>query len=132
MYAMDVRPIQQMTPELMAEDVHLFDAAPVELPQSGGFQGFGGGARPSVAVQYYLKSAATVTIVIKDAAGNIVNDLEGTGDSGFNTATWDLTAAGGEQRGRGRRGPPLVGAGTYTVELRAGSHSAESTIEVVR
>ena len=132
MYAMDVRPIQQMTPELMAEDVHIFDVAAVELAQTGGFQGFGGGARPSVAVQYYLKSAATVTIVIKDAAGNIVNDLESTGDSGFNTATWDLTRAGGEQRGRGRRGPPLVGAGTYTVELRAGSHSAESTIEVVR
>jgi photosystem II stability/assembly factor-like uncharacterized protein len=133
MYAMDVRPIQQMTPELMANDVHLFDVAPVELPRGGGFQGFGGGARPSVAVQYYLKSPAnTVSIVIKDAAGNIINDLEGTGDSGFNSAVWDLTRAGGGQGGRGRRGPPIVDPGTYTVELRAGSHSAEGTIEVVR
>ena len=132
MYAMDVRPIQRMTPEVMAQDVHLFEVAPVELPQSGGVQGFGGGTRPSAAVQYYLKSPATVTIVIKDAAGNIVNDLEGTGDSGFNSARWDLTRAGAPQGGRGRRGPPLVDPGTYTVELRAGSHSADGTIEVTR
>jgi hypothetical protein len=134
MYAMDVRPIQQMTPDVLAKDIHLFDSEPVVLVQSGGFGGFGGGQRPTAAVQYYLNSPGTVTILVKDASGNIVNDLEGTGDAGFNMAVWDLTRAGGQQGGQGgfRRGPPIVGTGQYTVELTKGSQTVTGTIEVTR
>jgi len=133
MFAMDVRPIQQMTPEILARDIHLFDSEPVDLPQGGGSGGFGGGGRPSAAVQYYLSAPGTVTILVKDDSGNIVNDLEGTGDAGFNMAVWDLTRAGEQQgEGRSRRGPPLVGPGSYTVELTMGSHKVEGTIEVRR
>ena len=133
MFAMDVRPIQQMTPEILARDIHLLDPAPVDLPQGGGFAGFGGGGRPSAAVQYYLNAPGTVTILVKDDSGNIVNDLEGTGDAGFNIAVWDLTRAGAEQgQGGFRRGPPIVGPGSYTVELTVGSHKVEGTIEVRR
>ncbi len=133
MYAMDVRPIQQMTPEILAKDIHLFDPEPVDLPQSGGFGGFGGGGRPSAAVQYYLSAPGTVTILVKDDSGNIVKDLRGTGDAGFNMAVWDLTRAGAQQGQRGfRRGPPIVEPGIYTVELTMGSHKVEGTIEVRR
>ncbi|MCH7684561.1 MAG: hypothetical protein IIB35_12745 [Gemmatimonadetes bacterium] len=133
MFAMDVRPIQQMTPEILASDIHLFDPEPVDLPQGGGFGGFGGGGRPSAAVQYYLSAPGTVTILVKDDSGNIVNDLQGTGDAGFNMAVWDLTRAGAQQgQGRSRRGPPIVGPGSYTVELTMGSHKVEGTIEVRR
>jgi photosystem II stability/assembly factor-like uncharacterized protein len=128
MYAMDVRPIQRMTPEVMAKGVHLFDLAPVDLPQ-------GGGQRPSAAVQYYLGAPGVVQILVKDASGNIINDLEGSGDAGFNMAVWDLTRAGEPQGGGGggfRRGPPLVGPGNYTVELTVGSQTVEGTIEVRR
>ncbi len=121
---MDVRLIQQMTRDLLAEDIHLFGAEPVTLP---GTVGFAAGFRPSAAVQYYLRSPEIVSIVIKDESGNIVNDLEGTGDAGFNQAVWDLSHAGAPV---GRRGPPLVAAGEYTVEVTAGSHRAEGTIEV--
>ncbi len=129
---MDVRPIQQMTPAVIAKKVHLFDLEPVDLPQG---RAFGGGQRPSAAVQYYLDSPGAVTILVKDASGNIINDLEGTGDAGFNTAVWDLTRAGAGEGGGGggfRRGPPLVRAGSYTVELTVGSQTVEGTIEVKR
>ncbi len=132
---MDVRPIQQMTPAVIAKRVHLFDPEPVDLPQGRAFGGFGGGQRPSVAVQYYLDSPGAVTILVKDASGNIINDLEGTGDAGFNTAVWDLTRAGareGSGGGGSRRGPPLVRAGSYTVELTVGSQTVEGTIKVRR
>jgi hypothetical protein len=137
MYAMDVRPIQQMTPAVIAKRVHLFDPEPVDLRQGGGggFGGFGGGQRPSAAVQYYLDSPGSVTILVKDASGNIINDLEGSGDAGFNMAVWDLTRAGGRQgggRGGFRRGPPLVGSGSYKVELTVGAQTVEGTIEVKR
>jgi photosystem II stability/assembly factor-like uncharacterized protein len=130
MFAMDVRPIQQMTPEILAKDIHLFDPEPVDLPQGGGF---GGGGRRSAAVQYYLNAPGTVTILVKDDSGSIVNDLEGTGDAGFNLAVWDLTRRGEEQgQGRGRRGPPIVAPGNYTVELTLGSETVKGTIEVRR
>ncbi len=47
-WAMDVRPIQALTPALMAEPVHLFELGAVQLPQ--GFRGAGGGAT----IQYWV------------------------------------------------------------------------------
>jgi hypothetical protein len=110
--------------------MHLFDPEPVDLPQG---RGFGGGGRPSAAVQYYLSAPGTVTILVKDDSGNIVNDLQGTSDAGFNMAVWDLTRSGVQQgEGGFRRGRPIVAPGSYTVELTMGSHKLEGTIEIRR
>ncbi len=134
MYALDVRPIQQMTPALISKRVHLIDPEPVDLHWDGD-GGTGGGGPPSAAVQYYLGSPGSVTILVKDASGNIVGDLEGSGEAGFNMAVWDL-ARPGEPEGDGggglRRGPALVGPGSYAVELTVGSETVEATIEVRR
>ncbi len=84
-------------------------------------------------MQYYLSAPGTVTILVKDDSGNIVNDLQGTGDAGFNMAVWDLTRAGAQQGERGfRRGPPIVEPGSYTVELTVESETVKGTIEVRR
>ncbi len=138
MYAMDVRPIQQMTPAVIAKTAHLFDPESVDLPEGGGVGGGSGRRPPSAAVQYYLDSPGSVTILVKDASGKIVGDLKGSGDAGFNMVVWDLArpeepSGGGDGDGDGpREGPALVGSGSYTVELTVGSETLEGTIEVRR
>ncbi|MCK5649820.1 MAG: hypothetical protein KAJ42_00515, partial [Gemmatimonadetes bacterium] len=126
MYAMDIRFIHQMTPAVMGKALHLFDIAPVQVAR--GFRGFGG-ARTTAYLTYNLGSAGSVSITIKDSDGNVVRELEGTGDAGFNAVEWDLTREGGAQEGRFRRAP-TVQPGEYTVEVRAGSATAEGKLVV--
>jgi photosystem II stability/assembly factor-like uncharacterized protein len=126
MYAMDVRFIQQMTPAVMGEALHLFDIAPVQVVR--GFRGFGSAAAAAY-IAYNLGSAGSVSITVKDSDGSVVRELEGTGDAGFNAVEWDLTRAGGAQPGQFRRAP-TVQPGEYTVEVRAGSATAEGTLVI--
>ena len=127
-WAMDIRPIQQLTAEVAAEPLHLFDVEPVTLPSFGfgGGGGFGGGQ-----VTYWMASAGEVEMVITDGDGNVVKTLAATGDAGLNAATWDLGSdrAGGQRR---RFGPNLAGPGTYTVTVTSGANSADATIEIGR
>jgi hypothetical protein len=142
MYAIDVRDISRMTPEVLSSALHLFEIDPVTLPSGGGGRrgggGFGGGgAAPHAIINYYMESAHEVEIVVNDASGNLVKRLEATGDKGLNSAVWNLdregAATGGGGGGfRGRGGAPRVPTGTYTVVITAGGNTVESTIEVAR
>ncbi len=90
---------------------------------------------PSVApgLPNHVPNTARVAILVKDDSGNIVNDLQGTGDAGFNMGVWDLTRAGAQQgQGGFRRGPPIVEPGGCTVELTVESETVKGTIEVRR
>ena len=139
MYAIDVRDISSVTPDVLGSALHLFDIEPVSLP-SGGFGfggGFGGGGAPAHAViNYYMESPRSVAIVINDASGSLVRRLEATGDKGFNSARWNLDREGAEQGGGrgfgGRGGAPRVPAGDYTVVITAGGNRAEGEIRVTR
>ncbi|MFQ5551044.1 MAG: hypothetical protein ACE5FJ_07400, partial [Gemmatimonadales bacterium] len=123
MFAMDVRPIQQMTDTVIAKAAHLFEPEAAQLPRGR----FG---RPQYAfVRYYLKEAQDVTLVIQDADGNTVNEIEGTGDAGLNVAVWDLTRASGEDEGAR---PRFVSPGVYTMVLAVGTETESATMEVTR
>jgi len=141
MYALDVRPIQQLTPVVTAQDVAVLAPEPARLPASGrGFGGGGfGGAAPSVSVWYWLKAAGPVTVEVKDGAGQVVGRLTGTGDAGLNRATWTLAAGGGRGQGppqgggRGGRGGAGVPApGVYTVDVRQGGALSSAMLQVSR
>jgi hypothetical protein len=95
----DIGPLQQMTPQVLASDVHLFSprpayrfrfitapSTPYDDPTVGENPEYG------APINYYLKAAATapVTLTILDASGEVVRTLTGTGRAGLNRVHWDL------------------------------------------
>lgn len=120
MYAMDVRHIQALTPERLAERVHLFEPSAGQLPRFRWQQ-----AQPAT-VHYYLNAAQEVELEVEDDEGNVIQTLEGTSDAGLNVAKWDLTKQGEEDE------DTLVDPGTYTIVLKAGGQSLETAIKIAR
>ncbi len=116
MFALDVRQLQQLTPAVMAQSVHLFDAEHGVLPSGGG--GFGGGQPQSAWVHYWLSDGADVSAAVKDAEGETVATLEPEGSAGLHQVEWDLQPdTDDEEQGQGFRRRNLVSPGDYTVEL---------------
>ena len=137
MFAIDVRPIQQLTQEVTGEAVSVL--VPPEhgkLPQATGGRGGGfGGAGVIRPVLYYgLASAGPVTLTIKDGAGDTVATLPATGDAGLNSVVWGMTRSGGPPqagRGGGMRAN-YVDPGVYTVEVRQGGNVGTGYVHVSR
>jgi hypothetical protein len=76
-------------------------------------------------------SAATKTpaaLTIRDAAGAVVRELDGSADAGFNRVVWDLRSQAPASLA-GQRGP-LVVPGTYSVAVRAGGRESKSSVRV--
>jgi photosystem II stability/assembly factor-like uncharacterized protein len=148
----DITPLQQLTPDVQAQDVYLFDMRPTVAwlndqqhgQTVGGQKVFVGANAPrGVAVSYYLKSAASgdVKITIADATGKTVRNLDGTRGAGINRVVWNLTPNPqpnqpppnplGPGGGRGAL-PPAVDPGTYTVTLAAGGKTISKPVVVVQ
>jgi len=127
-WALDVRPLQNLTPEVMAEPVHLFDLGTVQLPQ--GFRGAGGTA----GIQYWVGSPASQALIqIRDSDGTLVRELSGSAEAGLQTLEWDLSREGAQPaRAGGMARMARVGAGTYSVVVTVGNTSAEGELAVVR
>ncbi len=129
MWALDLRPVQQLTAEVREQPLHLFDIEAVTLARRG-FGFGGGGSRPRVTMHYWLASTSDeVEITVLDAEGDVVRTLEGTGQVGLNAATWDL-AVDETDDNRPRFGPPLAGPGDYTVVVAAAAETAEGKVTV--
>jgi photosystem II stability/assembly factor-like uncharacterized protein len=95
----DIGPIQQLTPEVMASDAHLF--APRDAyrfrtitPLSTTYDDPTTGEDPEYGayLSYWLKAPAKTapTVTILDAAGKVVRTLRGTNRAGVNRLVWDL------------------------------------------
>jgi photosystem II stability/assembly factor-like uncharacterized protein len=95
----DIGPLQQMTPQALASDAHLFTvrpayrwryitapSTPYDDPTVGENPEYG------ASINYYLKAASSgpVRLTILNAKGEIVRTLTGTGRAGLNRVTWDL------------------------------------------
>jgi photosystem II stability/assembly factor-like uncharacterized protein len=147
----DATPIQQMTPQVRAEDVHLFDVRPAlrysqMMTRYGiGDKSFTGQNPPYGAlITYYLKSKpddkATFKMQIFDARGNLVSEIARPAkEQGLNRVTWDLRFGGARVRRPpteeeppffgGPRGPAVV-PGTYTLKLTVGNKTVQTPVEV--
>jgi photosystem II stability/assembly factor-like uncharacterized protein len=92
----DITPLQQLTDEVLASDVHLFSPRPAYRAQP-----VTGGARlsPTAYIDYYLKDGASgpVQIEFLDDEGNTVNTVRGTGRPGINRVSWNLRYPGAEE-----------------------------------
>ncbi|MFC1575690.1 hypothetical protein ACFL5A_03470 [Gemmatimonadota bacterium] len=127
-YAMDVRPIQALTPQVMAEPVHLFDIEPAGAPQ--GFRGVG----VTAYIQYWVGSGARQALIqIRDANGNVVRELTGSAERGLHAMEWDLTRGETAQPAPGGRAQvSRATPGEYTVVVTVGTASAQGTLTVGR
>jgi photosystem II stability/assembly factor-like uncharacterized protein len=128
-WAMDVRPIQELTPEVMAEGVHLFDVGSAQLPS--GFRGAAGNA----SIHYWVGNPARQALIqVRDPNGNVVREISGPAEAGLQSVAWDLSRGGAQAgQGGGMRGRVArVGPGEYTVTVTVGNASAEGKLAVVQ
>jgi photosystem II stability/assembly factor-like uncharacterized protein len=142
----DISAIQQLTPAVLTEAAHLFaPRAAAEIryfnPKAhAGDMVFRGENPPAGAlIDYYVRSASPVGIVVLDAGGSEVAKLTANGAAGLNRSVWNLRYASlppapgdGEGGGRAAALPgPLVMPGEYTVRLSAGGTTREQKVQVL-
>jgi photosystem II stability/assembly factor-like uncharacterized protein len=147
----DATPLQQMTPQIMASDLHLFEVRPA-VRYTSRFTRYGIGDKvftgPNPAygalITYYLKEKldekVKPKIQILDASGKIVSEIENISkEKGLNRAAWDLRYGAPVVRRPPRdeevqffgppRGPQAL-PGTYTIRLVVGERKAERPVVV--
>jgi photosystem II stability/assembly factor-like uncharacterized protein len=158
----DLSPLQKLSPEIVASNAYLFTPRPAyrftsitgnyttnDDPTAGSNPPYG------AAINYWLKSAAPVSIDILDAAGKLVRTVtDSTTRAGLNRTYWDLrntTPKAPRLRTKpmynaeftmnadGTRDAPGVGSisvlmppGKYTVKLTAGGQTFTQPLEVRR
>jgi photosystem II stability/assembly factor-like uncharacterized protein len=143
----DITPIQQMNPEVMSANAHLFPVHDtyrlrgITLPYASGDDPTAGQNPPYGAdINYFLKSQTrNVSLKIVDAGGQTIQTIRGTGNAGLNRVWWNLrneqskevrlrtsplyapeirvNAEGWRPAPEGGRMNILMPPGTYTVKL---------------
>jgi photosystem II stability/assembly factor-like uncharacterized protein len=147
----DATPIQQMSPELVSREAHLFPVRPA-LRFTSRFTRYGigdkvfTGPNPSYGalITYYLKEKpddkTTFKVEIFDQAGKLVQALNRPSkEKGMNRVAWNLRFGGAEVRqpppeeetatGGPPRGPQVL-PGNYIVRLTLGDKKIEERVEV--
>ncbi len=144
----DISPLRKLSNQLLNEDVVMLKPQAAVLKN----RGFGG-AYASVAgeyaganytenavIVYYLKERAStgeVKIEFYDPSGKFLYDLPATKRKGLNKVTWGMrmkpakAAKTGVNLDMGGFISPLLAAGTYTIKLKIGEKSYETTIDLV-
>jgi photosystem II stability/assembly factor-like uncharacterized protein len=158
----DIAPLAELTPDVLAQDVHLFQPEPeirwVASDRTNyAFSNFAGESEASGASLYfYLSEAAPVTLTVFQ--GQLpVRTIQVEGTAGINVAQWDLQkwierapeeqerlrAEQEESRGGGRRGGPSAedraryaisdaAPGEYRVVLSVDGETRERMVRVLR
>ncbi|HZS05354.1 MAG TPA: hypothetical protein VFD58_11010 [Blastocatellia bacterium] len=135
----DIRPLEEMTPEVMASDVHLFSLRPATefyyLPESAVWSKriFAAPNPPFGAyINYYLKSytGEEVAITVADEKEKVVRKLTGPMTPGINRVVWDLKPEKEESEGPSGGQPKFVRPGEYTVTLVMGKKKLTQKVKV--
>lgn len=144
----DISPLRRLTPELLQKEAALLPTRPVAVtnghfgqsfPSTGSY--IGANAPEEAVILYYLKdriNTGEVNVEILDAQGKVLLSLPGTKRKGINKIRWSLrTQPPKAARGVMLSGEPGVFAGfvgpmalpgTYTVRLKAGAVTDETTL----
>ncbi len=145
----DITPLEQLTPQVLASDLHLFDIRPAiswriydnRRDHGGPGDKFFIGENPpyGALINYYLraKPAETerVVISVEDSQGKRIREIEGTKEAGINRVAWDLCssppqAAGEAPGGRGFGRGSLVDPQTFTVKVTVGQKTVSKPVVV--
>ena len=149
MIADDVTPLQQLTEDVMGEDVFLFEPREAvrwkqDPRKSRSVTGDkvlrGENAPPGTAIHYWLREASgDMQLTVTDVAtGELFRDLEPVGNSGINRVRWNLRGnrregppegGGGFRFGRGQG--PMAEPGLYRVTLTVDGREFETTVTVL-
>ena len=147
----DVTPLQQVTDEVMGEDMFLFE--PREAVQwkqdrrlsrsvTGDKVLRGDNAEAGVAIHYWLRDGADeedVDLTVTDVTtGEVFRNLEVTTEAGINRVQWDLRGnppeglqPGGGGGGFGGNQRPMAQPGVYRVTLSVDGVEMETMVRVV-
>ncbi len=135
----DITPLQELTPEVMAADVHLFSVHRATSynpyrPQ-GWTPGIYAASNPEAGarLRYHLGPGAgsdSVTLTIADDGGREVRELKGAGNVGLNEVIWDLRLTEKGADGEPMDPGPRVLPGPYDVTLIAGADTLTKPVEV--
>jgi photosystem II stability/assembly factor-like uncharacterized protein len=96
----DISPLQELTPEVLAKEEHVFEVEPQVLwilaeqtQVAAALQNFHGENAPhGVVVNYYLKNKAQDEVKVQVYRGTwLVNEYTGSGNPGLNSVQWYLT-----------------------------------------
>jgi photosystem II stability/assembly factor-like uncharacterized protein len=136
LYAMDIAPLEELTPQVLAEDVHLMNVKPAVAFESRPGHGntgarFFAAPNPSfgLPIYYYVKSSLTEAprITITDAVGKTRAEWTGSQEAGLHQVTWGLRRLVSVK-------PPrfggLVEPGDYTVRLAVGEREIKKMARV--
>lgn len=146
-YIADIAPLKELKAENLAKDAFLFDIQEAvrwnRLERRGESYGeFAKVFNPPIGTTFYYHlngEPKTVKLIVKDSAGNLVQELSGTAKKGLQKTFWNLTRrvdpaqqaaamrAGGMRGGRQN----LADYGTYNVTLSVdGKDVAAKTVTV--
>jgi hypothetical protein len=136
LYITDISALQEMSPAVLAKDVHLFDIEPRTMRMYGGMGNyqllgdanlFSENESNAVAINYFLKqkAAGDVKITVADPYGKVVSVLKGKAEAGINSVMWDMSIPGPGEEVRPPdqnfwRPRPYAAVGEYVVTLEAG------------
>jgi len=97
-YIADIGPLQQITPDVLAETVHLFGVGPKvrwvgQGRRESSSSNFAGKSEPSgLLISYLLKAKPKEGVKVQIYAGNVLlNEIAGSSDIGLNTVIWNMT-----------------------------------------
>jgi photosystem II stability/assembly factor-like uncharacterized protein len=131
-YIFDIAPLQELTPDVLSSEVHLFNVKPAERFVHQGVRwpsrAFVAPNPPfGVAIHYYLGKDAKrpVRISIVDAAGKPVTEIVGASEPGLQRAQWDMRS--GKDDGEE---PQTVPAGEYGVRLQIGETTVVRKVRI--
>jgi len=141
-WILDITPLREMSEDSLDEDAHLYAPNTVvrwrRLSRAGasGTRRFVG-ENPSTGAQIFYslgKRGRDIKLEVHNAAGEVVRELEASGDRGLHRVEWDLRSGRETENSRGqrrfRRGR-TASPGTYTVVLTVGGETLTQTLEVV-
>lgn len=144
----NITPMRNMTKEVAAKDVVIFDSKPVNLTMgkyyigSGSGDGYiGGNPSQQASVQYYFKdrvSSGEVKVDIYDKEGKLIQTIPGSKRRGINIVSWNMrgtppkVASGGVKIDYGGFIAPMVLPGEYTVKLKVGDKLYENKMVMQR
>ncbi|MEJ8801489.1 WD40/YVTN/BNR-like repeat-containing protein [Pontibacter sp. H249] len=119
MYIAPVDHLQQLTPALMQENLHIFAFKPVNYSDRWGSKwgAWGEVMEPELVVPFYTSAAGTTTIRIKTDKGQVLKELKDQSEKGLNYVSYNLSV-------------DEANAKAYETALKAGKKEGDEPLKV--
>ncbi len=142
----DIRPLQETTPEVLANEAHFFSLRPAtrffpstkyEMFSRADFAGRNPKYGAAVTAYFQTRPPEIPKIIIRDSEGKKVSELRMKKKAGLQRVYWGLQFAPRTKEGKvikttglGLVSPPYILSGRYSLELQGGSWNTVRTLQV--